>query len=89
MENHNIVVIVKDACVFNESEEPDLFSLGINGNDFFVPNESPRAFSPKLICVEYNAKFPPLTRLSIAYGATHTWQEMTIRVQPCRESAIR
>ncbi len=58
---------------FLETREPDLFSLDIDGNDLWILRESLRHFEPKVICVEYNPKFPPPMAVSIAYNASHAW----------------
>lgn len=52
----------------------DFFSLDIDGNDwhalpFFLP-----VLQPKLICVEYNAKFPPPDLRVMSLDEAHSWQ---------------
>jgi len=50
----------------------DLLSLDIDGNDLHVL-ERLDAVEARVICVEYNAKFPPPARLTIQYDAEHIW----------------
>jgi hypothetical protein len=52
----------------------DLFSLDTDGNDIHFVRALLRMISPKLVCVEYNAKFPPPTRVEMEYSPEHTWQ---------------
>lgn len=51
----------------------DFLSLDIDGNDLHVIPAFIGALKPKLICVEYNAKFPPPTELVIDYNDQHHW----------------
>ena len=51
----------------------DFLSLDIDGNDAHVLAPFVEALDPKLVCVEYNAKFPPPTRLTMRYDARHAW----------------
>lgn len=69
----NIQEIIQTACDFLDTKEPDFFSLDIDGNDVFIAEKALKVFDPKVICVEYNAKFPPPAQLSIAYNSTHIW----------------
>jgi len=55
--------------------EPDLFSLDIDGNDLQVLDAALAVISPKVICIEYNAKFPPPMKLTMRYDAAHAWGE--------------
>lgn len=51
----------------------DFLSMDIDGNDIHVIPQLIQRSNPKLICVEYNAKFPPPTRVVMAYNEAHTW----------------
>lgn len=51
----------------------DLFSLDIDGNDYFVL-ESLSDLRPRVFCVEYNAKFRPPLEVTIRYDPAHRWQ---------------
>ncbi|MEM8704978.1 MAG: FkbM family methyltransferase [Actinomycetota bacterium] len=69
----NIESLFADADV---PEEPDLISIDIDGNDYWVwqalENYRPRAF-----VVEYNAFWPPDTRWVQAYEPTRGWDGTT------------
>ena len=54
-------------------ESLDFLSLDIDGNDWHVLPALLRSLNPKLICVEYNAKFPPPSRLVMRYEESHSW----------------
>jgi FkbM family methyltransferase len=54
-------------------ESIDFLSLDIDGNDWHVLPSFSRELNPKLVCVEYNAKFPPPSRLVMRYNETHSW----------------
>ncbi len=69
----NIKDVIAKACKFLDTKEPDLFCLDIDGNDLFILEMALEVFKPKIVCVEYNAKFPPPLRLSITYNNTHAW----------------
>jgi hypothetical protein len=51
----------------------DLLSLDIDGNDAAVLEEILKVVSPRVLVVEYNGKFPPPLKLSVAYNAEHAW----------------
>lgn len=59
---------------FLEEESIDFFSLDIDGNDYHVIDPFVLKFKPKLICVEYNAQFPPPTNLVMKYSENEVWQ---------------
>jgi hypothetical protein len=70
----NVVQLTKDCADFLGTKEIDFFSLDLDGNDsHFLPLILSQ-INPKLICAEYNAKFPPPTELEMAYSKNHTWQ---------------
>ena len=69
----NIKDVIAKACEFLDTKEPDVFSLDIDGNDLFIIEKALEIFKPKIVCVEYNARFPPPLRLSITYNKTHDW----------------
>lgn len=54
-------------------ESLDFLSLDIDGNDWHVLPLFLRELNPKLVCVEYNAKFPPPSRLVMRYDESHSW----------------
>jgi FkbM family methyltransferase len=65
--------IALDAKNFLGSDTIDFLSLDIDGNDIHVCAEFVATLKPKLVCVEYNAKFPPPTTLAISYDESHVW----------------
>lgn len=74
IDRDNIVGIFKAAHDFFGVQELDFFSLDIDGNDFYIAEALfNNAIYPKVVCVEYNAKFPPPVSLNIKYNKTHVW----------------
>lgn len=70
----NILDIFKEAYSFLNIKELDFFSLDIDGNDFYImENLLNNSFKPKVICVEYNAKFHPPVKMKIKYNESHVW----------------
>ena len=69
----NIVSLVEKALRFLGTKDLDFFSLDVDGNDIHLLPMIFQLTAPKLICVEYNAKFVPPTRLAMAYRSDHTW----------------
>ncbi|MDM0114690.1 FkbM family methyltransferase [Variovorax sp. J22R133] len=64
---------IKDCRLFLGTEEIDLLSFDVDGNDTHLIRKALLAVHPKLIVVEYNAKFRPPTRLEMDYVAEHKW----------------
>ena len=61
------VSILIDACI---QLDPDLFSLDIDGNDFYVAKACLECgLRPKVVCVEYNSAFGPERSVTIPYDA--------------------
>jgi hypothetical protein len=52
--------------------EIDLLSIDIDGNDYYV-FERLKALSPRVVIIEYNAKYPPPVRWRIPYSPDHVW----------------
>ena len=69
----NVEALFRGYAGFLGGQAPDFLSLDIDGNDLHVLNAVLKAVSPKVICVEYNAKFPPPMQLSIDYDPQHAW----------------
>jgi FkbM family methyltransferase len=69
----NIVSLVERALRFLDTTELDFFSLDVDGNDIHLLSLIFQLTAPKLICVEYNAKFTPPTRLAMDYRPDHAW----------------
>jgi hypothetical protein len=55
-------------------KEIDLLSIDIDGNDFHVL-DSITCVSPRVIVIEYNAKFVPPVIYCMEYDATHRWSQ--------------
>lgn len=53
---------------------PDFLSIDIDGNDWYVW-EAIRSVKPRLVCIEYNGKFPPDLSWKQAYNAKHIWDK--------------
>ena len=51
----------------------DLLSVDIDGNDLDVAIACAKAWRPKVVIVEYNAKFPPPAVVHITYDPAHRW----------------
>jgi hypothetical protein len=69
----NIQQVIASQVAFLGTSNPDFFSLDIDGNDLWIVREALRHFAPKVLCLEYNPKFPPPLSLSIAYNPSHAW----------------
>jgi hypothetical protein len=52
----------------------DLLSIDIDGNDYWVWNALDR-FEPRVVIVEYNVFFMPMTAKTIAYNPNHIWDK--------------
>lgn len=52
--------------------EPDLLSIDIDRNDYYVW-QAIEAFRPRVVCMEYNAIFPPSVDFVVPYAADQTW----------------
>lgn len=70
----NIGLIVKDFVDFFGSDDLGLFSLDIDGNELYVLEELLKHIKPLVLCVEYNAIFPPPVSVSIRYVPGFQWQ---------------
>ncbi len=56
-----------------DSEEIDLLSIDIDGNDFHVFNAI-KCIKPRVVIIEYNAKFQPAINYCMDYDESHVWQ---------------
>ena len=70
----NVGSILRNFVKFLGTHKPGLFSLDIDGNDLYVLTEALKHIKPVVICVEYNAKFPPPLSLSICFDPDFRWQ---------------
>ena len=76
IDRDNIVSIFKESYAFFEIKELDFFSLDIDGNDFYIMEELfKNSIFPKVICVEYNAKFHPPYKFKIKYNKLQVWDK--------------
>lgn len=66
-------LLAQRAKRFLMTESLDFLSLDIDGNDWHVLPHFLSKLNPKLVCVEYNAKFPPPSRLVMQYNESHSW----------------
>jgi hypothetical protein len=55
------------------SGEIDLLSIDIDGNDYWIWQEI-NCVNPRVVVVEYNAKFPPNFEWVMEYDDDHVWQ---------------
>jgi hypothetical protein len=69
----NVPVLVEDWLRKLGTREIDFFSVDIDGNDLHVLVAALGMFRPRVICTEYNAKFPPPLEVCIEYDAGHIW----------------
>lgn len=70
----NIVALYQDTCRFLGTENLDLFSLDIDGNDSYVIDRLLASGArPRVCCVEYNGKFPADVDISVAFRADRGW----------------
>ncbi|MCR5486364.1 MAG: hypothetical protein K6F35_02405 [Lachnospiraceae bacterium] len=53
---------------------PDLLGVDIDGNDWYVW-EAVKSIRPRLVCIEYNGKFPPDCSWKQAYDQRHVWDK--------------
>ena len=56
----------------SEINEIDLLSIDIDGNDYHVFNAI-NVINPRVIIIEYNAKFPPPMKFIMPYNPNHIW----------------
>jgi hypothetical protein len=52
--------------------EIDLLSIDIDGNDYWVW-QAIKCVSPRVVAIEYNAKFPPDCEWVMEYNPSHVW----------------
>ena len=74
VDRENILEIAKEALgEAGLDGRLDFLSVDIDGNDLEVCVPLVRAYSPAIVCVEYNAKIRPPLKISIAYDKGHVW----------------
>jgi hypothetical protein len=65
--------VIERCTAFLQTRTPDLLSVDIDGNDFVVTLAALQSCQPAVLCVEYNARFPPPMSISMAYDADFAW----------------
>lgn len=74
IDKENILDVFKHTYDYFNVSEIDFFSLDIDGNDYYIMESLlKKSFFPKVICVEYNAKFEPPLNIKIKYDKNHIW----------------
>ncbi len=66
----DLIVQIRNAK--DKGSEPDFLSIDIDGNDWYVW-KAIRSIRPRLVCIEYNGKFPPDLSWKQAYDRKHVW----------------
>ena len=78
VDRDNVDTVLGDAFrSLGESAFPlavDFLSIDIDGNDLYVLQQL-SCLDARVICVEYNAKYPPPLQVTIAYNDRHEWQD--------------
>lgn len=69
----NVLALVTSALERSHSQQLDLLSVDIDGNDLHVLQRILTAVRPRVIISEYNGKFPPPLILTVDYNPTHAW----------------
>ena len=54
--------------------EIDLLSIDIDGNDYWIW-QAIKCIQPRVVVIEYNAKFPPPCEWIMEYNPNHVWDE--------------
>lgn len=70
----NIESLFKEA---NVPTEPDLLSVDIDGNDYWVW-KAIENYSPRVVIIEYNASLGPCLNWTIKYNPEHVWNDRSI-----------
>lgn len=65
----NINKIINDSGIKGEI---DLLSIDVDGNDYYIW-ESINVVNPRVVIIEYNAKFSPDVEWIMAYNTNHLW----------------
>lgn len=67
-------LIVKNRNSNSNDGSPDFLSIDIDGNDWYVW-DAIKSIKPRLVCIEYNGKFPPDLVWKQAYNSKHIWDK--------------
>jgi hypothetical protein len=68
------ILIDKNLTYIDECLEIDLLSIDIDGNDYWIW-QAIGCVKPRVVVIEYNAKFPPDFEWIMQYDAAHNWHE--------------
>jgi len=68
----NIVSLLKK---HNCPAEPDFINIDIDGHDYDVLDRVLSEYKPRLVCSEYNATLPVLSKIKLAYEEGYLWKE--------------
>jgi hypothetical protein len=70
----NVAGLLKQGLNSIGTNGPDVLSLDLDGNDFYIAREILRhGVLPKLFILEYNPKFPPPIKWTIKYDTNFAW----------------
>jgi len=69
----NLNALVSQALGDIGVSDVDVLSVDLDGNDLYFTDALLKTLHPKLVIVEYNAKFPPPARWSIKYDPDFRW----------------
>lgn len=74
VDKENVRKLFDDIYAYYKISEVDFFSLDIDGNDYHVMQSVlDYGVRPKMICVEYNAKWGKHTQVKVSYDASFVW----------------
>ena len=65
-------LIIKHRNSDEKESSPDFLNIDIDGNDWYVW-DAIKSVRPRLVCIEYNGKFPPDLNWKQAYNCRHIW----------------
>ena len=69
----NINELVRSGLSALAASDVDVLGVDLDGNDLYFTEALLNVLHPKLVIVEYNAKFPPPARWSVEYDANFRW----------------
>lgn len=69
----NVLTVVSDALTILDAGTVDFLSIDIDGDDLNVLVALLGQLKPRLICAEYNAKFPPPMKIAVKDKPNHSW----------------
>ena len=69
----NINELVRSGLSAIAASDVDVLSVDLDGNDLYFTEALLNVLHPKLVIVEYNARFPPPARWSVEYDANFRW----------------